>query len=550
MHDQQKTLTAPGEGKEQQHTADVESYTASVSESEQAGKRKVTPIRDGIAVGPLDLGGLDLPTVGWNLRAEMQHHVSSYARPGKKSWQALDASYWAHRVSELGHLGWYHGDLYGLVDDTPIYRPITSHVEAFVECTANALQACGVTKIGKTRSRVSDVVWHLEHGSIARPSDTDWLVWDREQWNRPQGIPFTNGLLDLQTLTLRSITPEDRLTWQLPFQWVDTVTLDAGAFWAQHFTNLFGNGPGAQSKVRTLLVRSAVALTPWVRGARWQKALMLIGPGENGKGTWIRLWEHIMGNLYQTMALHDYDDDSRFGLSGLRPETLVAGTPDMDEKARLKGTARFKSLTGDDPLSWERKNRDLLTTQFKARVWLAGPVVPKVSDSSQGMFRRLDGGIIHFDRKQQKDDAYENRMLSRENVEALLHLAIIQLAQVVDGSAPMPRPNDSDELLREYRQQISPIEQWLGEEGWLEAVDGPDAGQAFVSTDRLLQVYRHWYQQYTGERYPKYMSRVEFGRKLQSQFAKSQRDLPDGRRPHGYRGVRVRPEWDRVWTEE
>jgi len=250
------------------------------------------------------------------------------------------------------------------------------------------------------------------------------------------------------------------------------------------------------------------------------------------------------------MALGGFDDESRFGLSGLSPDTLVAGTPDLDEKAALRGTARFKNLTGDDPMAWERKGRDLVTTQFRARVWLAGPVVPQVADTSDGMFRRLDGAIISFNHKQPRDDGYEQRMLTDSNVQAILHIAITALHGVVTGQAPMPRPTDSDELLAEYRQRISPLDQWLSEEGWLVAVEGPEAVKAFVSTDRLYQVYRHWYQHYTGDRFPKYMSRVAFGKKLASRFSSAQPTLANGQRPRGYAGVNIQPQWDRTWIDD
>jgi len=579
MSEHENTPTRAGEGESNEGRVKEGTFTLSIADSEQSVKENggtfgdnVTPIRPDVAMGPgaPDVGqylhqrGLVVPLQQperWSdamVQWEIGHDLEHYARPvtNPKTGQviglaALDASYWAARVAEIGQLGWYHDDLYGLPADGLIFQPVHSHIEQFVEQLANALRdQLGTQKLGTSRKRQEDVIWHLKHGSLPRPSAANWLAWDREHWNLARGIPFKNGLLDLDTLILRNITPADRLTWEIPFDWVATLDPAVAQFWLQHFKNLFGTGTLAQSKIQTLLVRSAVALTPWVRGARWQKALMLVGPGENGKGTWIRLWQHILGTMYQSMALAGYDSAATFGLGGLSPDTLIAATPDMDTNAALKGTERFKNLTGDDPIVWERKHRDIVTTQFRARVWLAGPVVPQVQDSSDGMFRRLDGAIISFDRKQPKDDGYEQRMLTPENVQGLLHLAITALSAVVDGSKNMPRPEDSDELLAEYRQRVSPLDQWLGEEGWLVAVEGPDAAKAFTSTDRLYQVYRHWYQHYTGDRFPKYMSRVAFGKKLASRFSSAQPTLENGLRPRGYAGLKIQPDWDRTWADD
>ena len=154
--------------------------------------------------------------------------------------------------------------------------------------------------------------------------------------------------------------------------------------------------------------------------------------------------------------------------------------------------------------------------------------------------------ISLFDRKQKKNDGYETLMKSSENVEAILYLSVTALARVITGKQPMPRPDDSDALMSEYRSQVDPVQQWLDPgEGWLEPSE-----DGWSQTDRLYQVYRHWYQHYTGERFPKYMSRPAFGKKLASKFSASRRLEPDGKQHPGYRGVRIQPEWDRLYQDD
>lgn len=292
------------------------------------------------------------------------------------------------------------------------------------------------------------------------------------------------------------------------------------------------------------MVRSAVALAPWIRGPEWQKAVLLVGPGQNGKGTWIRLWKKILGGLMQSMAVGAYADTNTFGLENLTPNVLVAATPDMDENVRLRGTERWKKITGDDPMDWQRKFRPTVTVQFAARVWMAGPVVPKVADRSQGMYRRLRDTIIMFDRKQPEDQGYESKMQSDDNIVALMVLAVTALHEVVTQKKTMPIPVTAGEALEEYRRQIEPFEQWIDpDEGWLVK----DAN-GWVPSDRLWSVYRHWYQNFTGEKYPKFMARNKFGGILTQHLGPFCRRGSDAQR--GYSGVRIMPDWDRHWDED
>ena len=484
-------------------------------------------------------------TPQWAQWFTSRHHAALTRVVGDRV-VAEDATVWARLLADALGLGWYHDDLYGLQDrEDPLYGP-AGGVADTVTAIANTLRAGGMV-VEKSVARAKDVETALRM-ILPRPADGDWIRWDRVQWNRHRGIPFVNGLLDLDTLSLRDLTPDDRATWRLPYRWVGTpdegISPTAAQFWLTHFRTLFGDSEEAQIKTRTLLVRSAVAVAPWIRGAQWQKALLLIGPGQNGKGTWIRLWMTILGSLMQSLAVSAYDDRNRFGLTNLKPETLVAATPDMDEAAKLHGTERWKKLTGDDPMDWERKNRDIITTQFQARVWMAGPVVPKVQDRSNGMYRRLRDTIILFDRQQPEDEGYETRMQTTENVEALLVLAVTMLHQVVTGQAPMPVPRTAGGALEDYRRQIDPWEQWIdASDGWLQL---DPAG--WVATKRLYNVYRHWYQDWTGTRYPEFMPRNKFGAILTAHLGAVAKRGAQAER--GYIGVRIHPEYDKMWDDD
>ncbi len=141
-------------------------------------------------------------------------------------------------------------------------------------------------------------------------------------------------------------------------------------------------------------------------------------------------------------------------------------------------------------MDWERKHRDIITVQFRARLWLAGPVVPKVTDRRHGMYRRIKDTIILFDRKQPEDPGYEDVMSVRENIETLLVLAVTPLHRVVTGQEPMPVPASAVAALEEYRRQIYPRRMWIPRDvGWL--ILNPSGS---VPTPGLTVVYNLWYR--------------------------------------------------------
>ncbi len=133
------------------------------------------------------------------------------------SVKAEDATIWAATLADELALGWYHDDLYGILSRTdPLFVPVD--LGQIVTTAANFLRAMGVP-VEKSVLRAKDVVTALSM-ILSRPVDDDWIAWDREHWNLSEGIVFTNGILDLNTLQLRALSVNDKVTWRIPYRWV------------------------------------------------------------------------------------------------------------------------------------------------------------------------------------------------------------------------------------------------------------------------------------------------------------------------------------------
>jgi P4 family phage/plasmid primase-like protien len=117
-----------------------------------------------------------------------------------------------------------------------------------------------------------------------------------------------------------------------------------------------------------------------------QKALYLFGSGANGKGTFLRLLEMLVGveNGYST-SLENLCGN-RFEVANIYSKRLVI-CPDEDR--RVGGLSVFKSITGGDSLRGEEKGRKAYSFRYNGLVAIASNDPIFVGDNSYGLSRRL-----------------------------------------------------------------------------------------------------------------------------------------------------------------
>lgn len=498
----------------------------------------------------------------------VQAHLSRFAKTTihrTKSgvftkYRILDPAYWAKALAEYANIGTYHGELWGLTDTaSPIYRPIMEQVKAAATAISMYFSDLDrdddmveVVGLGKIQSRVNGVAYHLENGIVPRPSSNpqSQIAWDEEYWNRGHVIPFTNGGLDPDNLHLRPLTPEDRMTWGIDIPWIGDLSHAepwAVEFFDQHMESLFGRDADGKQRARLLLAYTGLALAPWVRGTQWQKIVLLIGDGQNGKGTWIRMLAKLLGEYYTSLNLSDFDDSTAFGLEPALNALLIA-VPDLTDTARIDGNARIKNISGDDMVSVNRKNQKQLSVRLPGRIWMAGPKMPKAQDNSNGWHRRLTNSVIHFDRKQPSNDPdYEKKLGSEAVLSVIVFAAVNALRAAMTNPQYLEAPTSSQILLEEYMSEMDPYSQWTDpEEGFFT----PDEA-AFTTTDRLYKVYVHWWTAQSGQRFaPKNtLTKPRFSSRLQAHLSLVRPRQGAGRMgPRGYH-VAIQPQWDRLFED-
>ena len=156
-------------------------------------------------------------------------------------------------------------------------------------------------------------------------------------------LPLLNGVLDLETKKLLPHSPENKLTWCLPYKYNPLITCEPIQEWLLTMCN--GN--------RDLVQLMRAYLQGVLTGRTdWQKYLELVGSGGTGKSTLARLATALVGqeNVHTT-TLKKLEKE-KFETASIAGKRLVL----INDSERYAGeVGKLKNLTGQDSLPYEVK---------------------------------------------------------------------------------------------------------------------------------------------------------------------------------------------------
>jgi putative DNA primase/helicase len=194
----------------------------------------------------------------------------------------------------------------------------------------------------------------------------------REQ---PNKLVLNNGILNMETYELEPFSDEKFLQIRVP------VTYDPklGCPLIQQFI------------LEVVGEAQAPLLQEWIGyclHARYpiHKAMILLGPGANGKSTLINLIARFLGEQNKASVTLQALCSNRFAASALDGK-LVNLCADIPSKA-LGQTGMFKMLVGADSIPAERKFKDAYTFNNIAKLMFSTNEIPKTKDDTIAYFRR------------------------------------------------------------------------------------------------------------------------------------------------------------------
>lgn len=285
-------------------------------------------------------------------------------------------------------------------------------------------------------------------------------------------INFRNGLYLWQADQLRSHDPDVRSTVQLSVDWDPTASC-----------------PEFDTFLTQVLPEDMIGLA-WeligylmYSGNPLHRAVMLTGGGRNGKGTFLRVINALLGKSNVTsVSLHDLVN-TRFSTASLFGRIAnIAG--DIDG-TYLESTATFKAITGQDLVSAEHKGRDRFDfTPWAVPVFSANKI-PGSADVTVGYLSRWV--VINFphDFTGREDRTLNERLHTKTELAGVAANAMPALRRLM-ARGEFEMPDSAKAAMDDFTRKVDQVRTWLDECAEI------DPDNPFVARTALYADYKAW----------------------------------------------------------
>jgi P4 family phage/plasmid primase-like protien len=337
----------------------------------------------------------------------------------------------------------------------------------------------------------------------------------------PHLLTFTNGLLDVGTGKLLPHSRDWFSTVCIPYAYdptaVDEVLPSALAVW---FDEDEERAALCQEWAGYLLTRST----------DMQAFMILTGDGSNGKGTFTAVLEAMLGGAANVSYLPWEALGERFQLYGTLGKLLNVSDDIGEFDKSAEGTLKW--FVGGKPVTFERKGKDPFTATPTARLMLSCNQAPRISDRTDGVWRRalvipFDGKIPEGKKRYGMDKA--EWWTAHANMPGILNWAVAGYRRQRDAGK-FTRPKRCEEAKRQLRLESNPALGYVTEE----LVADPDA-RDLPSSD-LYEGYRNW----CATNGYKPLGAIMFGKEVKRKFrdAESKTRKVSGKHAKYWHGVR------------
>lgn len=348
-------------------------------------------------------------------------------------------------------------------------------------------------------------------------------AWRGEPRTSGELLACANGLLDLQTRTLLSHTPD-----YFNLNWSD-VEYDPEAEatrWRKFLDEVY---PSDDEAKRLLQEWLGYVLTD---DTTQQKMLMMVGVKRSGKGTIARIAQQLVGHAsFCSPTLGSLGE--RFGLAPLLGKKVaVVSDARISAKRDLQATVEnMLRISGEDSISIDRKHLPAIEERLTARLWVITNLLPGMLDEGGAFASRfliLSHGVSFYD---VEDEQLRTKLLAE--VSGVLNWALDGLDSLRKRGHFL-QPKSGKEKLHDLERMNSPLKAFM-EDKCEEDAD------AWVVKDALFAAYQSW-SMYVGKAGPT-LDKERFTQALYAatdERVKHSKKRVDGRQVPVFVGVRLR----------
>lgn len=213
------------------------------------------------------------------------------------------------------------------------------------------------------------------------------------------------------------------------------------------------------------------------------RAYMLLGGGRNGKGTFLRTVNALLGTRNVTaVSLQDLVS-TRFSTASLFGKLAnIAG--DIDG-SYLESTATFKAITGQDMISAEHKGRDRFSFSPWAVPVFSANKIPPSADVTVGYLSRWL--ILPFPNSfvGREDRTLDDRLTTPQELAGIAAKAVPALCRLM-ARGEFPQTQSGEAARKDFVRGVDQVSTWVSECAELH----PE--YVFVNRTPIYQCYKRW----------------------------------------------------------
>ena len=346
-------------------------------------------------------------------------------------------------------------ELFYFDDKNHIYSNDTDFITGYIT------KLCPSLKAYQIEETVKYILRYLYDESVVFNSD-------------PFKIVFKNGILDIYTMKLEPMTPDNLESIKI------NCNYDPNAYSAtvDEFFNTATNG----DKLIEQLLYEAIGYS-MLKTNELQKAFILVGSGRNGKSTYLDLIKGVLGRENTTtVSFKDLANNFR---AAMLEGKLASLAGDISSQP-ITDSDLIKSISAGEDITIEQKYKQAQSKALFSTLFFACNKLPRTPDTSDGFYRRWC--IIPFVANLSKITRVEGMMfkrdlLTQESLDYVAYKAVQAIYKVLTTTNEFSEPQAVTDMIKNYKIDNSTVLSWFRDihKDDLDKLKKLKAGAAYVS---------------------------------------------------------------------
>jgi len=242
--------------------------------------------------------------------------------------------------------------------------------------------------------------------------------------SNPDLINLQNGYLNIHTNEFKEHSPQQYFLSVVPINYNQTAKCPR---FAKFLSQIL--------KAKDIPIMLELIGYCFYRSAKFEKAILCIGKGDNGKSTLLKALEYCVGDENTSNAtLQDLSGGDKFASADLYGKLINTFADLRSDKITKGGSGKFKALVSGDRGAAQKKYGQRFFFRNHAKLIFSCNDIPESDDDGYAYFKRWI--IFHFERVftgEDKDVNLIDKMRTEEEKSGILNLALTGLKRLIDN---------------------------------------------------------------------------------------------------------------------